>query len=417
MRRKYRLAAVIVVLSLCLAGCWDRAELEDQAYIVAMGIDTGGTGQIVLTAIVALVQPQKAGLYGGLTIPATPSLSAQILTARARTIDQAMHILNGGMTRRLDFRHLRATVVGEELSRSGLEPIIMELARSSLIRGSGLLVLARGRAFELLTKLKPVAELSPARAMEGLILQAKMLHLAPPVRMHAYLERLAAPGGDPFLPVLAVNPWVTTDPQEPPPAESESAEPGELQRGGGNPVEYIGTAIFRRDRLSGLLDVDETQMLLALRGEMGKAYTTIPDPGHPEQPVTIRLHQENKPQYQISLRGTVPRVHILMVFDAEVLAMPGGTDYTQPAARQRLEKAVSRHVNGTSGALLDKLRAWEADPLSIGHRFRSKFATYQDWVAYEWPKRIGEMQIRVESKVRIRRYALFTSGDRVNGGR
>lgn len=402
-----------VLLAVLLTGCWDRTEVEDQGYIITLGLDRGEGDQILVTARSAIIQAMPSGTLESYAQMSEPRLAAALLTAQGRTITEAIHVLNGGMTRRLDTRQLRGVVVGESLAREGLEPLVMELFRSPLARGSVLFIQARGRAFDLLKTNDPVGEVNPAKMSEGFVLQAKQLHLAPPVRMHHFVSRLAASGGDPFLPVLAVNADVLNGAQEPQRAAGASALPGELPRGGGNPVEFTGTAIFRRDRLRGFLNVDETQMLLALRGEMGKAYLSLPDPDVPDQSVTIRFQQENMPKYQASFQRGRPHVHVKIVFEGEVLAIPGGTDYVPPVARERLERAAARFAEQTIRNLLNKLNEWETDPVGFGHLFRGYFPSLRTWEQYDWSDHVKELQVTVEADMRIRRYGLYTGPDRI----
>ena len=416
MQHKRRAAAAIILLALLLTGCWDRSEIEDQAYVILLGLDRGDEGKIMVSTDLAITQSLSAGLLGARASAGPPHMAVRLLTVQAETITQAITTLNGGMSRRLDLRQLRGIVVGEELAREGLEPLLMELSRHSLARPSALLVQARGRAYDLLRLQEPVGEVNPGRMADGLILQAKQLHLAPPVRMHHFMLRLAAPGGDPYLPAAAVNPWITIPPQEPKEATATSAIAGDMPRGGGNPVEFIGTAIFRRDRLAGFLSVDETQMLLALRGEMGKAYTTFPDPTDPDKPVTLRFHQENKPTYKASFRGARPYVKVRIVFEGEVLAIPGGTDFVPPEMRQRLERASKKYAEETMARLLTRLHDWEADAVGFGHQFRGSVTTWPEWDRYDWPKHVKDLEVEVSVEMRIRRYGLITGPDRVPEG-
>lgn len=416
MKRK-RWMALAVFLMVLLTGCWDRTELEDQSYVILLGLDRGESSQIMVSAEVAIPQSLSAGILGARPVPGEIRLATKLLTAQAETINEAINILNGAMTRRLDLRHLRSVIIGEPLAREGIEPLMMELQRHSLVHASALLVQARGRAFDLLKVFDPVGEINPGRMAEGLTLQAKQMHLTPPSRMHHFLLRLAAPGGDPFLPVGAANPWIENRPQEPQPPRGISATAGQLSRGGGDPVEFIGTAIFRGDRLAGFLNIDETQMLLALRGEMGKAVTTFPDPTAPGRPVTVRIHQENKPKVTASYRGTTPHVQVRLLLEGEVLAAPGGTDFVQPAMRARLEKGAAQYVNQTCRSLLEKLQDWGADPVGFGYLYRGKFASWGDAQRYDWHSLAKNLQVETISTMRIRRYGLVTGPDRARGVR
>jgi spore germination protein KC len=409
-------ALVLLVVAALFAGCWDRTELEDQAYIVYMGVDKDDGDQLLVTALVAVTQSlapggQQASGGGG------RQFGFQLLTARAHTITDAINTMNTAVGRRLVLKHLRGVQLGEPLSRAGAEPVVMELFRSPLARTTVLMSQARGRAFDVISHWRPFEEANPGRAPEALLLAAKQLHLYPPSRMHHFISRLAAPGGDPFVSTLAVNPGITADVGEPVQASDGHALAGELPRGGGNPVEHAGTAIFSRDKLAGFLSVDETHMLLSLRGEGGKSYITFPDPSDPRRMVTIRYQQENLPKFNPSYQRGKPHVQVRLLYEGEVLAVPGGTDYVPAGERVRLEQAAADHAETLIRELLVKLRDWGADPVGFGNIFRRKFATWDSWVEYDWRKRVPDLTVDVSVKMRIRRYGLYTGPDRVRGGK
>lgn len=407
-----RLLLACLALPLLLAGCWDRMEIEDQGMVIELGIDRGQRAKYLVTASLALVQgegPARTGQRPRL-------MQREILTAEAGTITKALHILNGGTARHLEFKHLRAITVGESVARDGLEPLIIELTRNPRVRGTAALIVARGRAFEIISANAPPAEVNPAKVVEGVLLQAKRLHLSPPTRLHHFLARIATAGIDPMVAAAAVNEWVKTTDPDLPRGDLESALPGDLARGGGNPVEHVGTAVFHRDHLRGFLNVDETQMLLALRGEMGKAYITFADPDHPDQPVTMRFFQENLPKYTATYQNGRPVVHVRLLFEAELVAIPGGTNYARPEARRRLERAAERFAEGTMEEVLRKLIAWEADPVGFGLLYRGRAATLEAWDAYDWRRHVKDLSVDVESVMRVRRYGLFSGGARVDGG-
>lgn len=412
MWHRLRGAVALLLIAITLLGCWDRREIEDQAYVIMLGIDRAPGNELFVTALVAEVPKLSIGTMPSTITPPEMMLAGTVVTARAATVGQALHTMNGGMTRNLALRHMRGVVVGESLAREGLEPVLMELHRHPLARANILLAQARGRAHEVITGLRPVTEVNPARMAEGFLLQAKSLHLAPPTRLHSFLAHLAAVGSDPFLPVLAVNPAVADllSPLEQPGRDSSFA--GEMPRGGGNPVEMIGTAIYRRDRLVGFLNVDQTQMLLAMKGAMGKAYITFPDPVSPEQPVSMRFHQENFPEVQTAFRRGAPVVQIAVKFEGELLAAPGGTNYADPENRRLLEAAAAAFAEQRMQEVVDRLLQWQVDPIGLGQRYRGRFPSWQAWVEYDWHGKLAEMELRAESIMRVRRYGLYTGPDR-----
>lgn len=404
-----RTLCLLLALSLLLAGCWDKLEVEDQLFPVTIAIDKGEDHRYRIAMRVPIPAALRAGMLGAQ--PAAREVR-EIMTVEADTVEQAMYILNGSVARRISLRHLRGIAVGEVLAREGLEPLLAELARNGDIKETAGFWIARESAVEMLQHAVPTGEYNPGKINEGLILVEKGLHMAPPIRLHHVLSRRAGIGIDPFAPVVGANRKIMgTNGKE---STTKSAIAGDLDRMGKNPMEVAGTAIIRDDKLVGMLTVDETQGLLALRGEMGKAYVTIPDPINPPEQITIRLQQENKPKTTITLTPNGPRVHVRLLFEGEALA--GTEDFTDPAQRRKVEQAVAAYMRETIDGVNTKLTEWKADPVGYGLMLRPRFYRWEDWAAFRWRSHVPHMRVQVTIDVRIRRFGLIHKTGKVPEG-
>ncbi len=400
---------LLLMVSLVLTGCWDKLEVEDQLFPVTLAVDRGEDHRYRAAMRVPIPAALRAGMLGGQ--PAAREVR-EIMTVEADTVEQAMYILNGSVARRLSLRHLRGIIVGETLAREGMAELLAELHRNGDIKETAGFWIARGSATEVLQQARPTGEYNPGKINEGLILVQKGLHMAPPVRLQHVLARRAGIGVDPFAPVVGANRKIMgTDGDE---HKTRSAVAGDLDRMGKNPMEVAGTAILRDDLLVGFLTVDETQGLLALRGEMGKAYVTIPDPANPGEHLTIRLQQENKPKNTITLTPNGPRVQVRLLFEGEVL---GGTqDFTDSAQRRKVEQAAAAYMRETIDGVNAKLIEWKADPVGYGMMLRPRFYRWQDWADFQWRSHVPNMRVQVAIDVRIRRFGLIHKSGKVPEG-
>jgi spore germination protein KC len=409
-------ALLALLLAALLAGCWDRTQLEDLAYVVRLGIDQAPGGKVMVTAQLARTSFLGTGVLGGGTSATDATPTCHTITMVSGTINQAIARMNAAYTRDLTMKHLRGVLFGEALAQGGMEPQLMELWRLADVRGTAQVVQVRGgTAREILKECRPFSEVNIARVPEGMVLQGKRYHMAPPVRLLHFLSHLSAPGGDPFMTAVAMNPGRLGSPEDLTESTGEALA-GDVPRLGGNPAEYMGTAVYRKARLVGYLNADETVMLLALRGEMGKAYLSVPDPDHPGQVVALRFQQENKPQYRAFFQGGKPTVQVRLLLEGELMAAPGGTDFVPAQNRERLEQAVGKTAEEMAAQLMTKLRQWETDPVGFGLLFRGRFANWKEWEAYDWPSRVKDLDVTVTARMRVRRYGLYTGPDRIRGG-
>ena len=65
MLKKLCLLAIVVLVSLSTTGCWDRTDIEKNAFILGIGIDKGEKDGIVVTYQIALPQGIMAAEQGG----------------------------------------------------------------------------------------------------------------------------------------------------------------------------------------------------------------------------------------------------------------------------------------------------------------------------------------------------------------
>ncbi len=395
------LKPVVLLLALSLlTGCWDRLEVEDGLFPVTMAVDKGAHRRYKVALRVPISGRMRAGVLGGNNPEGGTS---EMISAEGDTVWQALYVMNAAVTRRITMRHMRGVIVGEPLAREGLTELFNELGRNGELRQTSGFWVARGSADEILANARPTGEFNPGKINEGLLLVEKHLHMAPHIRLHHMLNRSAAVGVDPFAPVVALNRKIMG--QDGDSRVPTSSVAGDLNRAGLNPVETAGTAVFQNSRLKGFLTVDETQLLLALRGEMGKAYMTFPDPMAGGRSMILRLQQENLPQYRASIAAGGPRVALRLLFEAEVIS--GAADFADPQTRQRIEDAVGGAVVAHAQSVLRKTREWQTDPVGLGLQFRSHFATWHEWARYRWRDQIPKLKVQVSATVRIRRFGLL----------
>jgi spore germination protein KC len=397
---------LLLAAALVLTGCWDRTEVEDMLFPVTLAIDAGTERQYRVSVRVPIPGGVRSGVLGG---QGRSTGQGEILSAESDSISQAMLIINTSVARRVTLRHMRSLLIGEGLARRGLHDLFAEMQRNGEIRQTVAFLITRGRAADVLKSARYTGETNPAKVPEGMLIVEKYLHMAPPIRLHHMINRTSAIGIDPFSPVVAINPQILTGEGAGGSEESESDPAGQLDRFDGNPVEVAGTAVFRGQRLVGFLTVDETQALLALRGEMGKAYMTIPHPKEKGRRILVRFQQENKPISRIYLTPAGPRGTASILFEGEVLS--GDEDYRDPAKRLALERSAAVFMTETASSVLQKLKAWECDPVGYGLKVRRRFRTWSDWEAFGWSKRVGAMEIQVSARMRVRRFGLVLGAE------
>ncbi|MEW8977107.1 MAG: Ger(x)C family spore germination protein [Symbiobacterium sp.] len=408
MRRRPLLGALLLLLPL-LTGCWNKMELEEGAYVLAVGIDEGKGSPYAVTVVIAKPSALAGEKNGGGDEP--PVLTT---TAEAPSLASARAVLHGYVGRQVLFHHTMVFFVHEELARTKGLPFLDELLRFRQIRETAFLVVTREPAADFLRALKPELEKDPVRFIAQLTYHYRTSGTLPAAsQIRAVASLLNVGYAQPVTYYAALV-------DEGSPAKKGSPDPrvgyaaGELPRQGGIPVEMIGAAAFRQSRMVGVLTAEETRALLMLQNRFQSAYAAFRDPRQPGQYVTLHLRRGRPTRIVLERLGERPAIRAEVILEAEVVAMPSGVDYSEPGAQEELERAVAGQLEETLQALIRKTQEWRVDVVGFGRYAIARFPTVQAWESYSWPERYPEAEVHTSVRVSLRRYGLTLSPTRAS---
>lgn len=431
--RRLSLVAAALLLFPLLAGCWDRRELEELAFVLALGLDRAPQG-IEVSAMLAIPNRMAGGGGGDAdggggggeeNVVAVTSIAAP-------TIPEAMNLLNAYTSRAISLEHAKVLVVGRELAeRQGLGEVLDFLDRNRAIRATMAVAISQGTAQQLLSRLHPRIERDPHRFLEFLPLLDRETGLIPhSARFNDLLAATENPGMDGTAYLIALRPQPGQQQQEG--STEEGARPGgesaggdgssgeggnaglpgpgqwvagNLPRQGGANAEMVGAAILREARLVGVATGQETRAINLLRGELRRAALSVPDPLAPGQEVGLEIRPGRLPIVRAELDGERPHLTVIAPQEATVLGVQSRLDYARDEGRiARLAAATSALLEATAREVIRKAQTeWRADPFGFGLKVARLFPTYREWREYDWSRRFPGAEVEVRIPVQIRR--------------
>lgn len=302
--------------------------------------------------------------------------------------------------------------MGEELAKQGIGDVIGPLIRFREYRGTNYVVVAKGTAKNFLKKNKPGIPGSASRYFESMMETASETSYYLKTTLHEFYLRLKDADGTSYTAMVAVNPQTMEDLAARPRISGQKTEEyyvGDIPRSssGANPVEFVGTAIFKDEKMVGMLTNAETRSLALLTGKYRRGYETLEDPLAPKHGINVNLRQGEKPDIMTSIVDGKPVVHITVYLEGEVTSIPSGINYEKAEYRELLEEAVSRITREEITHLVALCQEKGTDIVGIGYHFRNKFQKIEDWEGYAWPEKFPQADITVEVKCKIRRTGLM----------
>jgi spore germination protein KC len=408
-----------------LTGCWSRVELEELAFVPSIGLDKGDNQLIQLTARVII--PSALGSPGGGGGGGAEAKTSKLVSVQAHTIGEALSFLNQVVERQPSFSHCSAVIFGEQLAKEGLIKYMRPLAQYREFRRTMFVFTAKGKAADIMKLDKPVIEKSPNRFIENLIKTSDRTGMLPRVQLHDFLTTSEVPHVDPITILVGINPKVKkeakqeemeakkTDGDEPAVPVfglDQQASPkitGQMKRAGGNPMEYVGTAVYRNDKLVGQLDGQETQLLQMIRGSFKRGILSFSDPLQKGAYVSIIMNVARPPKLDVRMQPDPmhPTIRMGLMLEGDLFGVQANSDFTMEKNRIRLESQISKEIEVALRKMVDKLRHdWHADALAIGKQTRMKFLKEEEFKAYDWRTAFDQATVEYTVNFHLRRIGM-----------
>lgn len=405
--RMFKLLATII-LPLFLAGCWGSRESDEIAYVMAIGIDKGKKGNLMVTFQIA--NPKViAGITGGGGGGGGGNVEPFLyVSTHAPLPIAAFHLVNATQSREISLLHTKAFIFSEELAREGLKGYLNPLNRYRETRGTSFVFISRGRARDFMQKNQPLLEVSPSKQYE-MIAQLSNVHgLAPKTNFEQFYHNTKALSIAPTVPLVGVNEkgMATVKPAEPHVLGNYLA--GDLPVAGESKVQFIGAAVFSGDRMVGELDGNECRHLLILQGNLQRSFMVLDDPLKQSGHIGLTLYQARKPIVEVSFTEEGPVINVEVFQEPTIVGIASGINYENTKYKPILEKEVTRLIEEKCMELVNRSQnEFRADIFGYGEAAKRHFLTLGDWEKYNWPEVYPNAQVNVKVNVKIRRTGLM----------
>lgn len=379
MRRRFLALVLLLLTGLSLAGCWSRVEVNDLAIVSLMAIEQADDGllQIWLQVVVPARSAGSQGPGGG--SGPRPDLPYITVTGKGRTLLDASRSIQLSLPRRLFWAHTRVILLGENLARSGVRPILDFLTRHRELRLTNYLMTVRGPLESLLAT--PVdLDLLPAEYLR----EINRSRVGVATNVGDFARTLAAQGADPVTGVAEVVP-----PAEGAPAGQRPA------------LKLAGVALYHEDKLTGFLDDRETRGIMWLRDEVERGTVTVqpkPLPGKVSMN-WVRSKVKRRAQWN----GSQVTIQVLADAEADVGEQSSALDLSDPAMLSKVEREMASEIQERMELALARMREENVDSVGFGELIHQQLP--QAWKRLEKDWKQGKFQktpvvIRVTAHIR-----------------
>lgn len=362
-------ALIMVTCLILLTGCWDQRQFKNVKLVLAAGFDTGNEMNIRNTVVIPTVEQ---GLEG----PGQEFI--QVITSEASSTRDGKMNIDHRISRSFDASKNRVFLLGEELARQDILPILDVLYRDPKNNLNAKLAMVMGTAEEAL-RLRVDQEPRISGYINGVLDSQMMNTEAPAENLQLIRAELFEEGEDFALPALEVD-------------QDEGL------------INYIGMALFSGQKYSDVtLNTDESLLLLLLDDNLKRSATinrnvTTNERDLVKSYVSIQVGGVKR---KINLQADDPddiNVTITMKLQAKIV------EKTIPIVLNKkevtnLEKKYSEILTKDMQSVIQQTQEANSDFLGIGRRVQA--FNHTTWEKMNWTETYPNITFNIDTKVEL----------------
>lgn len=360
-----------------LTGCYDLKEIDETAYIVALGIDGGDENNFSYTfqfssplAIIETPNGEKKEGSG----EGNPSVTTLTITAPDFYI--AKNMTNNFLSKNVDMSHLKLIVFSAKVDESVITKHSQLLLREREVRPHISIAISPDSASDYLKKVNPELESNTSKYYELMSLRSNNVY-AKSQKLHDFVDSVTIKSHDTALPIATsgkklkdfpedsrVSQWIT-------PASSEIATDHSI---------LCGMAVFRGGKLTSAMDADSSMLFNFLSHDVENLVVSVKDKYNPNETLSFRILTSRPARFSINL----DKNQISVTQKCEISFLGSHLPDGYPSKQALCDYALNILNARVSDFLLSASRTQNADIFNLHDCIRKDFLFWEDWNNFDF---------------------------------
>jgi spore germination protein KC len=397
MKLKPFIILCMILSTVLLSGCWDRAELQDLDIVNAIGIDEGGdnlenryrvTVQVINEGQIA----SAAGQGGKAQVAPVTTYSAT-----GSTVAEALRKIAPKSPQELFFPHVQLMVIGEELARKkGIQDLFDWIERDSKFRTLfPILIVRNNTAKTLLQITTPLEDVPSAKIIGGLESTTKIWGEYASTRADQVIQQLGGEGAN----LTGVQ--ITGDPKE------GNKLTNVQQISPKTTMEIRGLAIFKKGRLKKWLDEDSARGATWINNELKKTIVDL-NCEKKKKGIAVDVMRSNT-KIKSEIKNKKPVIQITVRSEGHISEVHCPIDLGKHETIEKLENQMEKEIKDEVMVALKDAKKQKTDIFRFSEYINRENPKLWKKINKKWDDEIfPETEVNVNVQAFIRRSGLRT---------
>jgi len=410
-RRYIFIFLMLPMFTTLLSGCYDKREVDELAYPLAIGLDVGEANILRLT--LQLAAPLAIGSGGGEDGGGGQSENSSIITVDTPSLYSGLNLINNIISKEINVSHAKVIVISKKLAEQDFSIYLHALERGREFRPDIFVIISNGPADEYLKNVKPTLEANPSKYYE-LLLGKDFTAFYPSIRLNKFYFASESDSIQPVAIFSDIGKYDSADQLKKSEDGIKTKSAGlEGQYEAGNiPVaakrqnEVMGMAVFKKEKMVGTANGAEANCYQLITGDYNYSYWTIPDVLEKENIVVMNIMQRNKPVIKVDLKEDRVSIRISLDLEGDFTSIQSDQNYEEhpeimaQAAGELIKEQIIAFLKRTTDE-------FDSDVCGFGRFVKGKFLTWNKWKEYKWFDKYKDTSFSVEVDLKMRRTGLM----------
>ena len=392
---------VLLIFVTAFSSSYVSLRIDNLAFVVALGIDVADNNNLKVSfEFTDISSVSENG--------STSESSSVINTVVSSSLDSAISMMNGFISKQLSLSHCKLIIFSEEFAQRGVSHEIYTLINNPQIRPSTNIVISKIDAESYIKYSEPALEHLESKYYEIFPSSSKYTGYTVNATIGDFFNGLVCETCEPFAILGGINDSSNSNSN----ASSNNAEAisNATTLTGKRLTENIGVAVFKDDKLVGELNAIETLSFLLLKNSVDSFEVSIPNPNtQEEENIDIYLYHDVDTKINLDITNGAPHAKIDINLTGKISSVSNNSDYDDNNQLSTISNSVNNYLESIISSYLYRTsREFNSDINNIGRHGRSQFLTLNDYENFDWLENYKNCTFEVNVDTNVKSGFLIT---------
>ncbi|WP_242833474.1 Ger(x)C family spore germination protein [Desulfosporosinus youngiae] len=371
---------LILTNALLLAGCWNYREIDMLRVVAGLAIDKSETGDQYLLTV------ETVDIKGG----REANMVSNTITVAGDTLSDAKKNMDSISGKELYVAHARVAILSQDVAKEGAVKVIDWLARNVELREDiEVLVSKESTAQEILETGSKTDQIISFE-LDKVLKNEKRIANAPEKELWKLISELGGDGISAVLPVVSLK------------KVNSRTLPS-----------VMGTAVFKKDKLVGLLNDDDTKDLLFIQNKVFGGSLVQNGDGANSPKVSLKIFDNTTKLKPVEKDGNV-EITIDIKTTVALDEIEGTENYIDEPGRLRLEQSAEETMRKSIENVVKAVQTkYNSDIFGFGAKVKEDMPGTWKKVGTMWDDKFKDVKVSVYPEITIKNSSTFSQPLRI----